>query len=367
MTQLIYINPILYRVIASICVCAAIFVGILLIKASKKYNHSLFMYFGLYEIGIALSTICIIIRLQIPGEAENAMVTPDGMLFYVLSGVFTLFANSSVIIGINYLQKIHISRNIIIVITAMIIYFATLYLFYYILKREGIFIMNMHSFDYLRIVGEVIALMFGTVYYFVILGRLIRKASGILKLKIQIILIVSIMLLTIFLLSRAEIIYFSGLNEITGIFLIMNFSILLYLHPEISYILPTKLYRLNVIINQSGMPAYTYDFSTFDTPDMLFTGILFSLNKICFEIFKQGQLQEIRFKEGYLLLVEQEHFSIGLILSEPSYYLSQALNDFSVEFEALFKEKIAKTIDLIDFKGADQLIAKHFALIPKPQ
>ncbi|NVM16823.1 MAG: hypothetical protein HWN80_03845 [Candidatus Lokiarchaeota archaeon] len=150
-------------------------------------------------------------------------------------------------------------------------------------------------------------------------------------------------------------------------------SIMIIKKPEIFYILPNRIYSIN-IFHKSGVLLYSYDFeeqADSKTESTIWGNILIGLNHILSEFLdKKDKINVIQTKEADIVVKYEEDSGYALILitNRKNSIVEDLLNNFSNEFKLKYKNElneildINKIINVSEFSNLKDLIEKNFQL-----
>jgi hypothetical protein len=309
--------------------------------------------------------IFVAIKHNISNTNENFITRNEYVGIYVIIVVSNMIGNICLILACDYLKTDGISRYAIFISGVC---FAIGVIITNSLLNYPDEIKNAPELIVNRTLGESIILLFGVFSYFDALIRIYRKSPVELQKTSRYLLISSFFFLSIFIFSRESNLEISGLNELAGYGMVFNFLIILMKNPELLNVLSHKVIRLDIIQNKSGLALYSHYFTESDEENTLFPCLLHGLNLMTLDVFKQGKLQQIKFKHGYLLFSAQEQFSVGIVTIKPSKYLRNALEQFCIDFSKMFQQEILDlAIDVEKFMETEILIKKHFSLVQKKE
>jgi len=140
-------------------------------------------------------------------------------------------------------------------------------------------------------------------------------------------------------------------------------------YPQLIFILPFKAINLTIINTTGGLPLYKYAWAqeseNFD--DMLFSGMVQGISCILNEAVHQGEAQEIKMKNGILILNYDKKYPVAFVLvtTKSSGILKAALDLFAKRFIEKFAHTkfLDITTDMYNEYG-DKLIKECFSFIP---
>lgn len=138
--------------------------------------------------------------------------------------------------------------------------------------------------------------------------------------------------------------------------------------PKLGYVLPFRVYRLNVVNIGAGVPLYDY---TWEDPGFLnatlFSGAIKGISGILDESLRQGDVREITFEKGILISQRLAKFPVAFILvaTRSAPILKHALNLFARDFEREFRPVLADltTVDLAHLRSASSIVETCFPFI----
>ncbi len=155
---------------------------------------------------------------------------------------------------------------------------------------------------------------------------------------------------------------FSSISLLIGT-LLMNYVIIK--EPKIFYFFPFTTYVINVLHLPSGNSLYEYQWTNTTIKGDTLSSCIHSLRNISFNIFKMGEVSELKLEKAVLIVRRSENFVVGLLTSNSSKYLIHRLNKFISEFEKKFKSELdASIIDTTNFNEADEMLADIFSNLP---
>jgi hypothetical protein len=138
--------------------------------------------------------------------------------------------------------------------------------------------------------------------------------------------------------------------------------------PRLAFILPFKAIRIMAMEKESGIPLFTHDWVAEGkiADEMLFSGMLTGISAMIAGTVQSGDVQEIKFASGVLLLYRNPNYSIVFVLvaSQPSATLRRALNGFSDAFCAKFSKYLGNIINVGSFGEAHDLVEEWFVFVP---
>lgn len=145
-------------------------------------------------------------------------------------------------------------------------------------------------------------------------------------------------------------------------------------NPQLAFILPMKVIRLNVFDTRSGVTLFTHDWhSDINVPlinEVLFSGMLHGLNSILKEAVNKGNVHEIHLDNAVLLLnhVRDTPILFVLVATKTSKSLRKALGLFSHDFLHQFANIIPHIdmggTDISVFNDATYLVKQTFPFVP---
>ncbi|NVM44371.1 MAG: hypothetical protein HWN79_05590 [Candidatus Lokiarchaeota archaeon] len=152
-----------------------------------------------------------------------------------------------------------------------------------------------------------------------------------------------------------------------------GFSIMIIKKPEIFYVLPNRIYSIN-IFHKSGILLYTYDFeeqTDSKTESMIWGNILIGLNHILSEFLdKKDKINVIQTKEADVVVRYEEDSGYALIVitNRKNSIVEDLMKNFSNEFKLKYKDELSEILDLnkiinvSEFSDLKDLIEKNFQL-----
>ncbi len=148
--------------------------------------------------------------------------------------------------------------------------------------------------------------------------------------------------------------------------LVTVFTVVVFSVPQVLFILSFQVSRLMVIHGESGICLFDYRFRYQPVDDTLFSGLLQGLQQLSLDVLHVGNLQEIRYEHGVLIMHRCPLFTIGLYSSRWSKYLATCVAQFARAFEGQFHAQVDKFHgETTDFVRAVPLIDKYFHYIPR--
>jgi hypothetical protein len=141
-----------------------------------------------------------------------------------------------------------------------------------------------------------------------------------------------------------------------------------YRNPRLTYILPFKAIRLNVIDGKSGIPLFNYVWNKSEDiqDEMLYAGMLQGISLIVKESINRGEVQEIKLENGVLLVQrEQVNKTIVVLLStRSSKYLRECLSKFLFRFCIRFQTELTESTIVENFLPAREIVEDVFNFLP---
>jgi len=150
-------------------------------------------------------------------------------------------------------------------------------------------------------------------------------------------------------------------------------SIMFVKKPDIVYVLPNRIYSIN-IYHKSGILLYSYNFKSqndFKTESTIWGNILIGLNHILSEFLdKKDKINVIQTKEADIVVKYEEDSGYALIVTtnRKNSIVEDLMNNFSNEFKGKYKNElkeildINKIINVSEFSDLKDLIEKNFQL-----
>ena len=150
-------------------------------------------------------------------------------------------------------------------------------------------------------------------------------------------------------------------------------NIMLIRKPEMFFILPNKIYSVN-IYHKSGIVLYSHSFDNradYKIESARWGTILIGLNHILSEfIDKTDKIDVIQTKKADLVVrYENDHgYALMVITNQKNDIIEDLMSDFSNDFNRKFKSKLVeiqdlnKLINISEFMDVKELVEKHFQL-----
>ncbi len=136
--------------------------------------------------------------------------------------------------------------------------------------------------------------------------------------------------------------------------------------PQLLYTLGFQVSRLMVIEGASGVALFDYKFSEHNIDVDLFSGLLQGFQQMTAEVLQRGALREIRLASGTLILAKYPRFSVGLLTSRSSRFLTQCIEKFARAFDARYHALLTDfSGDVTKFADAVTLVNQIFEYIPR--
>jgi hypothetical protein len=143
--------------------------------------------------------------------------------------------------------------------------------------------------------------------------------------------------------------------------------------PEIFFVLPNKIYSIN-IYHKSGILLYSYDFEDHTdtkTASTIWGNILLGLNHILSEFLdKEDKIDVIQTKEADVVVKYEEDSGYALIVitNRKNRIVEDLMKNFSNEFKQKYKNELGEILDInkiinvSEFSDLKDLIEKIFQL-----
>ena len=153
----------------------------------------------------------------------------------------------------------------------------------------------------------------------------------------------------------------------------LGVSIMIIKKPELFYILPNRIYSIN-IYHKSGIMIYSYKFenqSETKTESTIWGNILIGLNHILSEFLdKRDKISVIQTKEADVVVKYEEDSGYALVVTtnRKNSIVENLMKDFSDEFKLKYKEELSEILDInkiinvSEFSDLKGLIEKNFHL-----
>ena len=150
-------------------------------------------------------------------------------------------------------------------------------------------------------------------------------------------------------------------------------DIMLIRKPEMFFILPNRIYSVN-IYHKSGIVLYSYNFDNttdYKIESARWGTILIGLNHILSEfIDKTDKIDVIQTKKADIVVrYENNHgYALVVITNQKNDIIEDLMLDFSKEFNSKYKNKLLdiqdlnRLIDIKKFINIEKLVEKHFQL-----
>ena len=138
--------------------------------------------------------------------------------------------------------------------------------------------------------------------------------------------------------------------------------------PRLMYIIPFVAHRLIIINRESGLLGYEYRWSNFELDQSILSGLIQALQVFSMEMLRIGDIQEMKLKDGVIMMEHGKYYSFALIVSKSAIYLRDCLQDFKFAFELEAEAKGLTDEEYLDyeqFKFGKNLITKFFNNISK--
>lgn len=140
--------------------------------------------------------------------------------------------------------------------------------------------------------------------------------------------------------------------------------------PELLYVLPFKAIKLIVIKEGSGLAVYDYKWvkDELDVKAPLFSSAVESINSFSRSAIDKGNITEITFEDGILLLQTPKNQGLyyALLATKSSYTLKVGLKNFATMFYSRYHSLIEAqfVVETSSLKEADELISQCFPYVP---
>ncbi len=136
--------------------------------------------------------------------------------------------------------------------------------------------------------------------------------------------------------------------------------------PQLLYSLGFEVSRFLVIDGGSGVALFEYKFSEHPVDLDLFSGLLQGFQQMSAEVLKRGALREIRLDHGTLILAKYPRFTVGLLTSRSSRFLTQCIEKFARAFDTRYHASLEPfSGDVTQFEDAVKLVDQIFEYIPR--
>ena len=150
-------------------------------------------------------------------------------------------------------------------------------------------------------------------------------------------------------------------------------DIMLIRKPEMFFILPNRIYSVN-IYHKSGIVLYSYNFDNttdYKIESARWGTILIGLNHILSEfIDKTDKIDVIQTKKADIVVRYENNYGYALVVitNQKNDIIEDLMLDFSKEFNSKYKNKLLdiqdlnRLIDIKKFINIEKLVEKHFQL-----
>ncbi len=116
----------------------------------------------------------------------------------------------------------------------------------------------------------------------------------------------------------------------------------------------------------SGVALFEYKFTEHTIDLDLFSGLLQGFQQMSAEVLQRGALREIRLDKGTLILAKYPQFTVGLLTSRSSRFLTQCLEKFARTFDARYHAFLEHfSGDVTKFADAVTQVDQIFEYIPR--
>jgi len=151
------------------------------------------------------------------------------------------------------------------------------------------------------------------------------------------------------------------------------FYIMLIKKPEMFFIIPNRIYSLN-IYHKSGIVLYSYSFDNtadYKIESARWGTILIGLNHILSEfIDKTDKIDVIQTKKTDIVVKYENDYGYALVVitNQKNEIVENLMSNFSKDFNSKYNNKlldiqdINRLIDIKEFKDIEKLVEKHFQL-----
>ncbi len=147
---------------------------------------------------------------------------------------------------------------------------------------------------------------------------------------------------------------------------ILAFSFVVVRVPQLLYILGFQVFRLFIIHGGSGKSIFNYRFRYQPVDEALFSNLLQGMQQLSLDVLHAGDLREIRYEYGVVMLHRYPLFIVGLLGSRWSKYLATCVDKFARVFEDQFRTQLEKSSgNANDFDGTVPLVDKIFEYVPR--
>jgi parallel beta-helix repeat protein len=165
-------------------------------------------------------------------------------------------------------------------------------------------------------------------------------------------------------------------NRVMSIAIILNGICFLLLgivtrkNPELGFILQLKAHRITIIESDSGIPIFDHQWkkkkliqtNIMEDSETIYSGMIQGIRNFIQESLKSGIMEEIKMKNGQLILSASEKYPIIYVIftEKTTRGLRIALNAFVETFEKQFITDTTNYTDISQFRATDKLIQQFF-------
>ncbi len=157
-----------------------------------------------------------------------------------------------------------------------------------------------------------------------------------------------------------------SISALLPVILVAVFTMVVFRFPQVLFILSFQVSRLFVIQGESGKNIFNFRFRYQPVDELRFSSLLQGLQEISMDVLHAGDLREIQYEHGVLMLHKYPLFTVGLQGSRYSKYLAACVDQFAQAFKNQFNTQLEKEGGTAtDFDGALPLIDLYFQYIPR--
>jgi hypothetical protein len=121
------------------------------------------------------------------------------------------------------------------------------------------------------------------------------------------------------------------------------------------------LERLLIIEKDSGLTLFDYKWVESDVDEDFFGGVLQGFLHISTEAFRKGEIQEIRFEDGKLIIHHGENIMAGLLVTEDNDTLRTELGEFLHMFETeYYSNPYSSPNEVSKYEIVNTLVSQYF-------
>ncbi|XEO75269.1 hypothetical protein WKT22_00285 [Candidatus Lokiarchaeum ossiferum] len=166
---------------------------------------------------------------------------------------------------------------------------------------------------------------------------------------------------------------------------VLIMTIAMIKEPKLAFILPFKVFQLNVIKEKNGIPIFSYNWAsknkfesiseqTIKTPktmneadqQTLLSSLIIGIDQVFQSILLTGEISEIHLADRVILLYRDHKHPLVFMLeaTQASKSLKNALIQFTKDFQNQFSEFYEEMEHIPRFEPASQYVQKNFSFIP---